>query len=134
MRRSLLLLILLAACGTPQERCIARETRDVRVLDRLIAESEGNLARGYALEDVTTYRDRWIPCAVERPVAVEGEPAPPPPPARMCRDEVEVTVTRPKGIDLRAEAQKLASMQDKRAALMRAAGPGIAQCRAQFPE
>ena len=134
MRRSLVFLVLLAACGTPQERCIARETREVRVLDRLIAESEGNLARGYALEEVTTYRDRWVRCPVERPVAVEGEPAPPPPPARMCRDEVEVTITRPKGIDLRAEAQKLASQKEKRASLLRAAGPGIAQCRAEFPE
>ena len=52
----------------------------------------------------------------------------------MCLDEVRETSTRPKAIDLRAEAAKLASMQDKRTALMRAAGPGIAQCRAQFPE
>ncbi|WP_103332364.1 hypothetical protein [Pseudotabrizicola formosa] len=134
MRRSLVFLVLLAACGTPQERCIARETREVRVLDRLIAESEGNLARGYALEEITTYRDRWVPCRVERPVVVEGQPAPPPQPSQMCRDEVEVTVTRPKGIDLQAEARKLASQKDKRTALLRAAGPGIAQCRAEFPE
>lgn len=135
MRRSLVVLVLLAACGTPQERCIARETRDVRVLDRLIVESEGNLARGYALEEVVTYRDRWVYCPRPAPLpAAEGEPAPPPPPPQMCLDEVRETSTRPKAIDLRAEAQKLASMQDKRASLLRAAGPGIAQCRAEFPE
>lgn len=133
MRRSFVFLVLLAACGTPQERCIARETRDARVLERLITESQGNLARGYALEEVVTYRDRWVRCPVARPVAVEGEPAPPPPP-QMCLDEVRETSTRPKAIDLRAEAAKLASMQEKRTALMRAAGPGIAQCRAQYPE
>ncbi|NEX46002.1 hypothetical protein [Pseudotabrizicola algicola] len=135
MRRSLVLLVLLAACGTPQERCIARETRDVRVLDRLIAESEGNLARGYALEEVVTYRDRWVQCpAAPAPAPAEGEPAPEPAPPTFCWDEVRETETRPKAIDLRAEAQKLASMQDKRAALLRAAGPAIAQCKAQFPE
>lgn len=133
MRRSLVVLVLLAACGTPQERCIARETRDVRVLDRLITESQGNLARGYALEEITTYRDRWVLCPVARPVAVEGQPAPQPSP-QMCLDEVAVTTTRPKAIDLRAEAAKLSSMQEKRTSLMRAAGPGIAQCRAQYPE
>lgn len=133
MRRSLIVLVLLAACGTPQERCIARETRDVRVLDRLIAESEGNLARGYALEEVVTYRDRWMQCPVVRPAPVEGQPAPPPTP-QLCLREVRETETRPKAIDLRAEAQKLASMKDKRAAQMRAAGPAIAQCKAQFPE
>ncbi|PJF09586.1 hypothetical protein [Pseudorhodobacter sp. MZDSW-24AT] len=134
MRRSLVLLVLLAACGTPQERCIARETRDMRVLDRLIAESEGNLARGYALEEVVTYRDRWVQCPVVlRPAPAEGEPAPVVAP-QLCLDEVAETVTRPKAIDLRAEAQKLESMREKRVALARAAGPAIAQCKAQFPE
>ncbi|RGP38226.1 hypothetical protein [Pseudotabrizicola alkalilacus] len=134
MRRSLVVLLLLAACGTPQERCIARETRDVRILDRLIVESEGNLARGYALEEVTTYRDRWVRCPVTRETPVEGQPAPPPPPPEMCLREVSETVTQPKAIDLRAEAQKLASMRDKRASLARAASPAIAQCKAQYPE
>jgi hypothetical protein len=135
MRRSVVLFLLVAACGTPQERCIARETRDVRVLDRLIVESEGNLKRGYALEEVVTYRDRWVRCpAPPVPAPEEGQPAPPPPPPQLCLDEVRETVTRPKSIDLRAEAQKLASMKENRAAQMRAAGPAIAQCRAQFPE
>jgi hypothetical protein len=135
MRRSVVLFLLVAACGTPQERCIARETRDVRVLDRLIVESEGNLKRGYALEEVVTYRDRWVRCPVPpAPAPVDGQPAPTPPPPRLCLDEVRETVTRPKAIDLKAEAQKLASMKEKRSAQMRAAGPAIAQCKAQFPE
>lgn len=135
MRRVMLLCLLLAACGTPQERCIARETRDIRVLDRLIAESEGNLKRGYALEEVVVYRDRWVPCPVRvLPPPAEGQPAPPPPPPQLCLDEVRETETRPKAIDLRAEAQKLASMREKRSDLTRAVQPAIAQCRAEFPE
>ncbi|MDO8882407.1 MAG: hypothetical protein U0934_14720 [Pseudotabrizicola sp.] len=134
MRRTLVVLLLLTACGTPQERCIARETRDIRVLDRLIVESEGNLQRGYALEEVVTYRDRWVQCPAVRPELVEGQPAPPPPPPQLCLREVRETQTQPKAIDLRAEAQKLASMKEKRAAQMRAAGPAIAQCKAEFPQ
>lgn len=106
----------------------------MRVLDRLIAESEGNLARGYALEEVVVYSDRWVRCPAARTIPVEGQPAPPPPPPQLCLREVSDTVTRPKSIDLREEAQKLASMRDKRAALARAAGPAIAQCKAQYPE
>lgn len=135
MRRSIIFLLLLASCGTPQEQCIGRETRDIRVLDRLIAESEGNLKRGYALVEVVTYRDRWVQCPVALPPPVaEGETPPPPPPPQLCRDEVRETETRPQSIDLNAEARKLASMQEKRAILVRNAQPAIAQCKAQFPE
>ncbi|MBN2629580.1 MAG: hypothetical protein JXR75_03445, partial [Rhodobacteraceae bacterium] len=64
----------------------------------------------------------------------EGKPAPPPPPPKLCFEPVPETVTRPKAIDLRAEADKLASMRAKRAALARAAQPAIAQCKAVYPE
>lgn len=135
MRRSLYLILLLAACGTPQEQCIARETRDLRILDRLIAETEGNLKRGYALEEVTVYRDRWVSCPRPFPVPVaDGQTPPPPAPPQLCLDEVAETETRPKAIDLRAEAQKLKSMQEKRVTLERAARSSIAQCQALYPE
>ena len=41
-RKALTLLVLLAACGTPQERCINGVTRDLRTVDRLIEEAEGH--------------------------------------------------------------------------------------------
>ena len=43
-------LLLLTACGTPQEQCISANTRDLQVVDRLIRDSEANLARGYGYE------------------------------------------------------------------------------------
>jgi hypothetical protein len=128
-RRAILFLFLgLAACGTPQERCIQRETRDLRVVDRLIAETEGNLKRGYALEEITIYHSRWVRCY--EPAAEEGAPPRP----TMCRDEVEEIVTRPKAINLEDEAAKLASLKRKRASLAREAQPAIAACKAQYPE
>ena len=128
-RLTFLALATLAACGTPQEQCINRNTRDLRTVDRLIAESEGNLKRGYAYETITVYEDYWRACPRPRPV--EGQPPPPP---RMCLDERPVTEQRPKAIDLKEEARKLASLKEKRKGLARQAEKVIAACKAQYPE
>lgn len=119
----------LAACGTPQEQCINRNTRDLRTVDRLIVETEGNLKRGYAIEKVTISEDYWATCHDR--VLVEGEPVLRP---RLCLKERSYTVDRAKAIDLRAEAAKLESLKAKRKELARAAEPLIAQCKAQYPE
>lgn len=124
-----LALATLAACGTPQEQCISRNTRDLRTVDRLIDEAEGNLARGYAFETVTVYEDHWTYCSPPPPR--EGEPEPKP---RLCLDERPVTERRPKAIDLNEEARKLASLKEKRVSLAREAEKVIAACKAQYPE
>lgn len=136
MRRILLSgLGLLAACGTPQEQCIARQTRDLRILDRLITETQGNLDRGFALEQVEVFQTRWVTCAPPPPPPfVEGVPPPPPPQPRLCLDDVVETETRAKAINLTEEAQKLASMKAKRKSLAKAAEPAIAACRNAYPE
>jgi hypothetical protein len=119
----------LSACGTPQEQCISRSTRDLRTVDRLIVETEGNLQRGYALETVTRYEDYWDTCF--EPVVVNGHTSIH---ARSCLREYAYTEQRPKAIDLKAEAQKLDSLKVKRTELARAAAPVIAQCKVDFPE
>lgn len=128
-RLTFLAFVTLVGCGTPQEQCISRSTRDLRTVDRLIAETEGNLARGFAYETVTVYEDYWTTCPQPKPR--EGEPAPKP---RMCLDERPVTEQRPKAIDLNDEARKLESLKAKRKQLARAAEAVIAQCKAQYPE
>ncbi len=136
MRRILLSgLGLLAACGTPQEQCIARQTRDLRILERLIAETQGNLDRGFALEEVDVVQTRWVTCTPPPPPPlVEGAPTLPEPQPRLCLDDVVETETRAKAIDLSAEAEKLASMKAKRKTLAKAAEPAIAACRNAYPE
>jgi hypothetical protein len=119
----------LTACGTPQEQCINRNTRDLRTVDRLIVETQGNLQRGYALETVTRFEDYWDTC-LEREV-VNGQVTIVP---RSCLRERSYTEQRPKAIDLKAEAQKLDSLKVKRSELAKAAAPVIAQCKAEFPE
>jgi hypothetical protein len=122
-------LAVLTACGTPQERCISRGTADLRTVDRLILETQGNLQRGYALETVTRWEEYWDTCL--EPVVVNGQTTVQ---ARGCRREYSYTEQRPKAIDLKAEAQKLEGLKAKRTELARAASPVIAQCKADFPE
>ncbi|MGQ0564406.1 MAG: hypothetical protein ACT4OK_04970 [Gemmobacter sp.] len=122
----------MTACGTPQEMCILRETRDLRTLDRLIAETEGNISRGYAIQEYTDIVDYWGTCYERQPTGADG--VRPPPVPYTCRRDREITRTRAVAIDLGAERQKLASMQSKRRDLSRAAEAPIAACRAAHPE
>jgi hypothetical protein len=134
MKRVLLLALGLglAGCGTPQQQCINKVTRDLRTVDRLIVETQGNLQRGYALEEVTTYRTVWVACE-SRPIRnADGTVSYAPP--RMCLDDRPETTTRPKAIDLAAEARTLDSLKAKRRSLARDAEAPIAQCKAQYPE
>jgi hypothetical protein len=129
----MLALAALAACGTPQEQCINQNTRDLRVLDRLIAESKGNLARGYAIVRVETTETEWIRC---EPSFIETLPdgTTRRHPGRLCLDDVTHVESRPAAIDLGAEKAKLASMEKKRAELAKAAAPLIAACKRAYPE
>ena len=127
-RFGLLTFALLAACGTPQEQCINRNTRDLRTLDRLIAETEGNLDRGFAYETVTVYKEYWSYC--QRPQVPDAPPVQPYP----CLKERAETIERPKAIDLDAEARKLTGLKVKRKELARRAEALIAQCKAEYPE
>ena len=120
---------LVAACGTPQERCIRRGTEDLRTLNSLIAESQATLSRGYALVDVEATRMSWEQCGWYRPRKEGAAPEP-----RMCWRAVPDTVTRPVSVNLDAERAKLQSMKVKQRQLQAAASPVIAACRAQFPE
>lgn len=125
---SLPVLALLAACATPQERCINQATRDMEVVDQLIAEIEGNLQRGFALQEETTYRTEFEDCT-PNPTKANPKPA-----SQMCPVQVPITTTRPVAVDLSAESAKLASLQKKRDQQGKVAAAAIQQCRANFPE
>jgi hypothetical protein len=122
-------LVGLSACGTPQEQCIASVTRDMRVVDGLIAETEANLSRGYALEKTVKYRPEWAICGYSEPTEENPEPSP-----ELCLDDVPYESTRPAAIDLNAERAKLASLREKRAQQGAEAAAAIAACQAAYPE
>ena len=126
VRRALVFLPLaiLAACGTPQEYCIRNATREVRTLDRLIAESEANLARGYAFEESRIVRHVWVVC---EPRHVGTAP-------QMCFEPIEDTVRRPVAIDPAVEGRKHDNLRAKRAMLLQRAESAVAACCAAYPE
>ena len=47
---TLALLPLVAAYAAPREACIASANKDLRVINKLVTETRGNLVRGFAIE------------------------------------------------------------------------------------
>lgn len=119
---SMVALGVLAGCGTPQEQCISKVTRDIRVVDRLIAELQGNIERGYGYEYITTVEIDYVDCGTELD------------PGRVCAIRVPEQERIPVAIDLAAERVKLDQLQTKRADQVRVAAPVVAQCKVDNPE
>jgi hypothetical protein len=113
---------LLAACSQ-QSMCIARATKDLRVVQNFIAISEANLDRGYALVSVETIEYKREVCAIRE----DGR-------KRYCKVPYETEKTVPKSIDLNAEAAKLTSLRDKEAILSVQAKSSIGACRQTYPD
>ena len=130
MKRVLLLSLAfgLVGCATPQEQCVTQVSRDLNVVDRLITEIEGNLARGYAFAEVVVTRPEFVDCTPDPTVDVP-DPAP-----RECLVDVAESVERPVAIDLQAEAAKLSGLRAKRSQLASATSRAIASCQRQYPE
>ena len=114
---SLALLLLLAACGTPQQRCEIQATRDLRVVDELIAESEATLRRGYALREEQRTRFGTTICYGGGSGHGYGY--------GFCWGNDTYTSLRPVAVNLDEERAKLLSLQQKREELQ-------AQARAQL--
>lgn len=127
--RSLLLLALplaLAACATPRDRCIATATGQLRVINALVAETQGNIARGYAIEERQDLRTVRRFCDVRRDDGTIG---------RVGCDRTQV-VTRdvPVAIDLNAEQAKLNSLLQRRALVEQQSQVALQQCVAAYPQ
>jgi hypothetical protein len=128
MRASLLLLplIVLAACATPREQCVGQATRELRVINSLITETQGNLSRGYALvvqQDVRVLRTMC------EGMNEDGSTFHFP-----CEETETFTRNVPVAIDLNAEQAKLRSLQERQAQEQRRAQTATQQCIAIHPE
>lgn len=122
-------LLLLAACGTPQEQCIRNATAEGRKVDRLISEAEGNLARGYAYVTETKVVQEWETCIVPG-TGGNGKPVQ----TTLCLQPSEVTTQRPLAIDPVAEQRKLENLRAKRKALAAQSDAAVAVCKQTYPE
>ncbi|MCA0044401.1 hypothetical protein [Celeribacter litoreus] len=118
----LAVLPLLAACSE-QQMCISRATKDLRQVQSFIAEAEGNIARGYALEERQFLEYDTEICGYD----VNGAP-------QYCRVPDFETRLVPKSIDLDGEAAKLAALKAKEAQLSVQASAGIEACKIEYPE
>ena len=120
------LLLLLAACATPLERCVNQATRELRTVEALIAETEANIARGYAIEEERVPYSYFTWCARDD----DDEDG-----LGMvwCRQTAFRVREKPVAIDMAAERRKLAGLEEKRQELAAAAAAEIRRCRAAYP-
>ncbi|MBQ2262589.1 MAG: hypothetical protein II336_14620 [Loktanella sp.] len=128
MRPALIILPLLAlaACATPREQCINQATRDLRVLNNLVTETQGNLARGYALAEEQQVRTVRKTCRGQNS---DGSTF------RYRCDETETyTTTRPVAIDLNVEQAKMNSLIQRQQQQRAASDQVVLQCIAIHPE
>lgn len=128
MRHALILLPLLAlaACQTPREGCLTDATRDLNVVNRLIAQTEANLARGYGLADQQDLVTRPDTCTITNPDGTRST-------FRCDRQEV-VTTQAPVALDLNAQRDTLRSLVQQQTDLQQRAQAIVQQCIASFPD
>ena len=134
MTRNILLalssVLIVASCGTPQERCISRNTREYRTISSLLAEVEGNLARGYAWQERTVSRAEWDEC----PRVVTDRNGNQRIVHASCMRNVTDTERFRVPIDPVAEARKRDNLIARKQALTPAAAAAVKACKAAYPE
>lgn len=121
---------LLAACATPQEQCISRETRELRNVQTLLAEVNGNIARGYAWDERPVSRSEWRDCTR---VLTDGDGNQRLVSTPCLRDVVETERFRV-AIDPAVEIRKRDNLEAKRRDLARRAEAGVRACKVAHPE
>lgn len=114
--------LVLAACTTPQERCISGALSEQRSLSNQIRIIETNVSRGYAIHSQTvpyTYIDTCFDNA-NMPYS--------------CQKNGSRVQETPVAINTVEERRKLAPLRQRLAAVQARTNASVAQCRAQFPE
>ncbi len=119
-------LVALTACATPREQCISGANREVATLDRLIAETQGNISRGYGIFETEDVRVLRRTCEDEREDGTTF---------RYRCDKTETFTRRePVTLNIAEERVKLRQLQDRRAIASTQAQARIQQCIAVHPE
>ena len=129
MSRTALILIpilALSACSTPRERCISAANRSVSTLDALIAETRGNINRGFALAEVQDVRVLRSTC--------EGTNEDGSTFRFPCEETETFTRQEPVTINIAEERVKLEQLEERRRQAGAAVQARIQQCIAVHPE
>lgn len=123
-------IVTLSACGTPQERCIRRETSEYRAVNELLAETRANLARGYAWaeRDVVSWEMDFCQRPVRRHNGRHDWVTYP------CDRQVVDTVRYRVPIDPASEERKRDYLAERLKALRASAEASVRACKAAYPE
>lgn len=117
MRLTLVLLLLLAACGDPRTGCLNRADAPLRALDAEIAETELALARGYRLAPGARITTGLAVCASDSPLT-------------FCLSGERPLTERRIAIDRASERARLRALERQRPALAAQAARAAAVCPA----
>ena len=112
--------LVLIGCATPAQRCQEAATRDLRTINQLIAETEGNLERGFAIETEI----RASPASVSFCTGFYNNVG-----FRFCSDNRVVERQRPVAIDPAAEQRKLNELKARRTEIERTSRAALASCQ-----
>ncbi len=119
-RAALIALFALVACADPRAVCLSAATEEIRTVDSLIAETEGNLRRGYALQRQPSLSTNLRLCTRTGPTT-------------LCAERDAAAEERPVAIDTAAERAKLASLRERRRLLAVETDAAIAACEGRLP-
>lgn len=125
MRLSILLpalgLFALSGCIDEYENCVRSSSKDLNIVNELIANSQAILERGYDFETLIATEIEEVICLTEL-----GEQA-------TCLVEVGTTYTAPVAVDLDAERRKLAQLLEQRKVLQARVKAASEYCREKYP-
>ncbi|MFY0692876.1 MAG: hypothetical protein JXR14_13265 [Paracoccaceae bacterium] len=121
----LFVVVLLAGCGDPRSKCIKDASKDLSVIQELIADTEATIARGYAIQTETrtvVYTDFCFGSHRYNRGSFQ-----------FCNRAQPVVSKEPVAVDLDAERRKLKSLREKEAELRRRTALDIQKCELANP-
>jgi hypothetical protein len=122
-----LLLAALAACTSPQEQCLTSANSALAALDSQIQVAQANLARGFAVQQVTRNVPQATSCSnVSRSDTLVTANS-------MCIANNVQTVDVRVDIDPVVEQRRLDQMIASRPAVAQQSAAAASACRAQYP-
>ncbi|WP_386683581.1 hypothetical protein [Loktanella sp. R86503] len=117
---------LLAACATPQQQCLNTVSEPLRVNAFLIAQTQANLDRGFALDEQQRVSRGFDMC---RQRDRDGNVS-----THLCPTTKVRTVNVPQAINMDVERDTLDQLLARQAILEKQASAKANQCRALYPE
>jgi hypothetical protein len=115
------LALLLAACASPQEKCLRDSARELQVIDALIAEQQLVVARGYRVVEKMEPRTELVFCMGDRRRNVG---------VTFCNETRMTPREEAVAVDMELEQRKLSQLIAKRDALVSHTSRTQAACMA----